>query len=46
MIQVIELSKDYGDVKALNRVSFEVKKVKYSDCSAPTEPGKPQHTGS
>lgn len=40
MIQVIELSKDYGDVKALNRVSFEVKKGEILGLLGPNGAGK------
>ncbi|MEN8223660.1 MAG: ATP-binding cassette domain-containing protein [Acidobacteriota bacterium] len=40
MIQVIELSKDYGDVKALDRVSFEVKKGEILGLLGPNGAGK------
>ena len=40
MIQVIELSKDYGDVKALNQVSFEVKKGEILGLLGPNGAGK------
>ena len=40
MIQVIELSKDYGDVKALDSVSFEVKKGEILGLLGPNGAGK------
>ncbi len=40
MIQVKELSKDYGDVRALNNISFEVKKGEILGLLGPNGAGK------